>query len=128
MIGVPIARIAGIEVRVQLGWILVVALVAALAVIELGVAVPTMAVAVQWIIGGAVGLAFFGSAMIHDLAHALTARRRGVEVQSVLVSFFGGTSPGDPESAVACGKRTYRECRARSGPRGDCRGHRCHGH
>jgi len=101
MIGVPIARIAGIEVRVQLGWILVVALVAALAVIELGVAVPTMAVAVQWIIGGAVGLAFFGSAMIHDLAHALTARRRGVEVQSVLVSFFGGTSPGEPESAVA---------------------------
>ncbi len=101
MIGVPIARIGGIEVRVQLGWILVVALVAALAVIELGVAVPGLAAPVQWLVGGAVGLAFFGSALVHDLAHALTARRRGVGVQSILVSFFGGASPGEPESAVA---------------------------
>ncbi len=101
MIGVPIARIRGIEIRVQLGWIFVVALVAALAVIEVGEAVPTLAAPVQWLLGGAVGLAFFGSAMVHDLAHALTARRRGVDVQSVLVSFFGGTAPGEPESAVA---------------------------
>ncbi len=101
MIGVPIARISGIEVRVQLGWIFVVALVAALAVIQVGVAVPTLAVPVQWALGGVVGLAFFGSAMLHDLAHALVARRRGVPVDSILISFFGGTSPGDPTSQVA---------------------------
>lgn len=101
MIGVPIARIGGIEVRVQFGWIFVVALVAALAVIQVGSVVPTLATPVQWVLGGAVGVAFFVSAMFHDLAHAITARRRGVIVESILISFFGGTSPGDPTSSIA---------------------------
>lgn len=101
MNGVPIARIIGIEVRVQLGWIFVVALVAALAVIQVGAVVPSLAPPVQWVLGGAVGVAFFVSAMLHDLAHALVARRRGIPVDSILISFFGGTSPGDPASPVA---------------------------
>jgi Zn-dependent protease/CBS domain-containing protein len=101
MIGVPIARIGGIEIRVQLGWILVVALVAALAVLQVNGSVPSLPVAAQWALGAAVGVAFFVSAMLHDLAHALIARRRGVVVGSVLISFFGGTTPTDPASDVA---------------------------
>lgn len=101
MIGVPIARIGGIEVRVQLGWIVVVALVAALAVYQVGAAVPTLSMPIQWVLGAAVGVAFFLSAMLHDLAHAVIARRRGVEVRSILISFFGGTNPSDPASDVA---------------------------
>ena len=101
MIGVPIARILGIEIRVQFGWVLVVALVAALAVIQVGAAVPTLPGPVQWILGGAVGIAFFISAMLHDLGHALMARRRGVVVESILVSFFGGTTPADATAPAA---------------------------
>ncbi|TAL13128.1 MAG: CBS domain-containing protein [Chloroflexota bacterium] len=101
MIGVPIARVLGIEIRVQLGWVLVVALVAALAVIQVGTAVPTLPAPVQWILGGAVGIAFFVSAMLHDLGHAVVARRRGVVVESILVSFFGGTTPADATAPVA---------------------------
>lgn len=100
MIGVPIARILGIEVRVQLGWAFVVALVAVLAVIQVSDAVPSLAAPIQWALGAAVGIAFFASAMVHDLAHALTARRRGVPVDSVVISFFGGTGPSDPTSTV----------------------------
>ena len=101
MIGVPIARVLGIEIRVQFGWVLVVALVAALAVIQVGTAVPTLPAPVQWILGGAVGIAFFVSAMLHDLGHAVVARRRGVVVESILVSFFGGTTPADATAPVA---------------------------
>ena len=100
MIGIPVARIRGIEVRVQLGWIFVVALVAALAVGQIAGAVPDLAIAIQWLLGGLVGVAFFLSAMVHDLAHAEMARRRGVDVPSVVISFFGGTSPIDPKSDV----------------------------
>ena len=100
MIGVPIARIRGIEVRVQLGWILVVALVAALSVGQIAGAVPALAMPLQWLLGGVVGVAFFLSAMLHDLAHAITARRRGVDVRSVVISFFGGTTPTDPKSDI----------------------------
>ena len=100
MIGVPIARIRGIEVRVQLGWVLVVALVAALAVGQVAGAVPELAVPVQWLLGGVVGVAFFLSAMLHDMAHAVVARRRGIDVQSIVISFFGGTTPTDPKSDI----------------------------
>jgi Zn-dependent protease len=100
MIGVPIARILGIEVRVQLGWIFVVALVAALAVGQVSGGVPDLAIGLQWALGAIVGVAFFLSAMVHDLAHAMMARRRGVDVEYVVVSFFGGTSPLDPKSEV----------------------------
>ncbi len=100
MIGIPIARIRGIEVRVQLGWIFVVALVAALAVGQISGAVPDLAIAIQWLLGAVVGVAFFLSAMLHDLAHAVTARRRGVNVTSIVISFFGGTSSMDPKSDV----------------------------
>lgn len=100
MIGVPIARILGIEVRVQLGWAFVVALVAVLAVIQVSDAVPSLAAPIQWALGAAVGIAFFASAMVHDLAHALTARRRGVPVDTIVISFFGGTGPSDPTSTV----------------------------
>jgi len=98
MIGVPVARIGGMEIRVQLGWIIVVAFVAALAVGQVGAAAPDLPGPAQWAVGLLVGLGFFLSAMIHDLAHALTAKRRGVEVQTVVVSFFGGTTPLDPAS------------------------------
>jgi len=101
MIGVPIARIGGIEIRVQIGWIFVVALVAVLAVGQVAGAVPELSTPIQWVLGGVVGIAFFVSAMVHDLAHALTARRRGIDVRSVVVSFFGGTTPTDPKSDVA---------------------------
>jgi Zn-dependent protease/predicted transcriptional regulator len=96
--GIPVARIHGIEVRVQLGWVFIVAVVAAIAVGQVGDATPGLASVVQWILGLAVGLGFFASAAIHDLSHALMAQRRGIEVPVLLVSFFGGATPADPGS------------------------------
>jgi Zn-dependent protease len=98
MIGVPVARLLGIEIRLQLGWVLVVALVAAIAAIQVSVVDPTVSPAIQWLLGGLVAAGFFASAVIHDMSHAVLARRRGVEVRSILISFFGGTTPLDPAS------------------------------
>jgi len=98
MIGVPVARLLGIEVRIQLGWVLVVALVAALAAIQVAAAEPTVSPAVQWLLGGVIAAGFFASAVIHDMSHAVLARRRGVEVGSIVISFFGGATPLDPTS------------------------------
>ncbi len=98
MIGVPVARILGIEVRLQLGWVLVVALVATLATVQVAEVDPTVQPVVQWLLGGVVALGFFVSALAHDLSHAVVARRRGVEVGSIVISFFGGATPQDPTS------------------------------
>jgi Zn-dependent protease/CBS domain-containing protein len=96
--GIPIARIFGIEIRVQLGWVLVLALIAVIAVGQLTAVDPELEVAVSWILGGLVALGFFVSSISHDLAHALVARRRGVDVKSIGVAFFGGSTPLDPAS------------------------------
>ena len=98
MIGVPVARILGIEVRLQLGWVLVVALVATLATAQVADVNPNAQPLVQWLLGGVVALGFFLSALIHDMSHAVLARRRGVEVSSIVISFFGGATPLDPAS------------------------------
>ena len=98
MNGVPIARIFGIEIRVQLGWVLVLALIAVIAVGQLTAVDPEIETAVAWILGGLVALGFFVSSVSHDLAHAIVARRRGVEVQAIGVAFFGGSTPFDPAS------------------------------
>jgi Zn-dependent protease/predicted transcriptional regulator len=98
MIGVPVARIFGIEVRIQLGWVLVVALVAAIAAMQVAAVNRSVSPTIQWLLGGVVAAGFFASALIHDMSHALLARRRGVEVKAIVVSFFGGATPLDPTS------------------------------
>jgi Zn-dependent protease len=96
--GIPIAKIFGIEIRVQVTWAFVLALVAVIAVGQLTSVDPHLEQATAWILGGVVALGFFLSSVSHDLAHALVARRRGIDVRSIAISFFGGASPLDPAS------------------------------
>jgi Zn-dependent protease/predicted transcriptional regulator len=96
--GIPIARVFGIEIRVQLSWVLILALVGVIAVDELTVIDPALEGVLAWVLAAVVALGFFLSSVSHDLAHALVARRRGVEVRMIAVSFFGGATPLDPMS------------------------------
>ena len=98
MRGLPIGRIAGVEIQVQVAWILVLALIGALSLSQLQQVAPTVAEPVQWLLAGLVALGFFASAVAHDLAHALVARSRGVAVRSILISFFGGAAPDEPSA------------------------------
>ncbi|MBI3750216.1 MAG: hypothetical protein HY263_00985, partial [Chloroflexi bacterium] len=96
MIGVPVARILGIEIRVQLAWILPLALVGVLAYDQIHTVSPDLEAATAWGLGAAVAAAFFLSSLVHDLVHAVVARSRGIPVQSIAISFFGGATPLDP--------------------------------
>lgn len=98
MTGLPIARIAGMEIRVHVSWVIIVGLMTVLAVAQIEVLAPTIGDPLRFILAVLVGIGFFVSALVHDLGHALTARRRGVDVQVLFVSFFGGTTPLDPEA------------------------------
>jgi Zn-dependent protease/predicted transcriptional regulator len=101
MTGIPIARIFGIELRVHVGWILVLGLIGYVAVTGLNVVQPGLDPAVGWVAGGIVAIGFFLSSAAHDLGHAIVARRRGLPVTSVAVSFFGGATPLDPVAPKA---------------------------
>jgi Zn-dependent protease len=96
MNGIPVARILGIEIRVQLGWVIVLALIGYIAVVQLQAAEPTLDPTLAAVLGGIVAIGFFLSSLVHDLAHALVGRRRGLAVPALTVSFFGGSTPLDP--------------------------------
>jgi len=96
MSGIPVARVFGIEIRVQVAWVLVLALIGYIAVTELGIVQPGLDPAVGWVLGGIVAIGFFLSSTAHDLTHALVARRSGIPVTAIAVTFFGGATPLDP--------------------------------
>lgn len=96
MNGIPIGRLFGVEIRIGLPWVLILAFVAALAVAQMEVDAAQVPLPVRWAIGIVVALGFLGSAVAHDLAHVLIARSHGVVVPAIVVTFFGGAAPSDP--------------------------------
>jgi Zn-dependent protease/CBS domain-containing protein len=99
--GVPVARIFGIEIRVQWGWVFVLALIGVLAFDQLQMTMVDLEPAIAWLLAALIAAGFFLSSAFHDLIHALVARRRGVAVPSIAVSFFGGVTPLDPMASNA---------------------------
>jgi Zn-dependent protease/predicted transcriptional regulator len=107
----PIARILGIEIRVHISWIPVLALIILGTALYLGTAAPEIPPPIQWFAGGVVGLLFLASIIVHELAHSLVARRRGLAVLPITIVFFGGISaleqeaqrPSDEAAVAAAG-------------------------
>jgi Zn-dependent protease len=88
-----LGRFGGVEVR--LNWSLVV--VFALIVWSLAYGVfpsqnPGLSRGVHLVMAFAAALLFFGSLLLHELAHTWRARREGIEVDSITLWLFGGVS------------------------------------
>jgi Zn-dependent protease/CBS domain-containing protein len=87
---VAVARIAGIEIRIHASLIAIVALV------TVAVATQPAAFPADWPdlarygVGGILGLLFLVSILIHELAHGVVARRRGLPVRTITLGFLGG--------------------------------------
>jgi Zn-dependent protease len=43
-----------------------------------------------WILGTIVALGLFGGVLLHELAHSLVARRKGIKINSITLMIFGG--------------------------------------
>jgi Zn-dependent protease/CBS domain-containing protein len=93
-----LGRIAGIEVRIDSSWAVIALLITYSMYLRLSVLYPELSG------GGAVGLAvlsavlFFGSVLVHELAHALVAQARGIRVQDITLFLFGGATRARVES------------------------------
>ncbi len=91
--GIPVVSLFGIEVRVSLTLAVMVGFVALIGADQAAVIAPDMAVALQWVVGAGVAVLFLVSVMVHELAHALVGRRRGVVTTSVVLGLVGGLAP-----------------------------------
>jgi Zn-dependent protease len=93
-----VARIAGIEVRVDSSWVVIALLITYSMYLRFSILYKGLST------GAAVGVAilaavlFFGSVLIHELAHALVSRARGIRVQDITLFLFGGATRARVES------------------------------
>jgi Zn-dependent protease/predicted transcriptional regulator len=93
-----VGRVAGIEVRVDTSWAVIALLITYSMYRRIDFLYPELSGA------GAVGLAvlsavlFFGSVLVHELAHALVAQARGIRVQDITLFLFGGATRARVES------------------------------
>lgn len=101
MSGLPVARLFGIEIRLHLSWIFVVAIVTVTVGGRLGALQPGSPDAMAWVVGGIASLAFLAATVAHELAHALVARRAGMTVTAISVHFIGGPAVVDVHAPTA---------------------------
>ncbi len=82
-----------IEVRVHWSWsIIAVLLTSSIALAGLPVLAPSWGLGLRWMVAAVVSTLFFTSLLLHELAHALMARRRGLPVHGITLFLFGGVS------------------------------------
>lgn len=112
---IRLLRIGGIPIRIHASWILIALLVVwSLATSYFPSSAPHQSTAAYWLAGLVAALLFFASLLLHELAHSLVARARGLRVTGITLYLFGGvaeigaetTNPGDEFRVTAAGPVT----------------------
>ncbi|GEL20373.1 site-2 protease family protein [Pseudonocardia asaccharolytica] len=90
---IPLGRFGGVPVGAHWSALIgVVLLGQLLAMTVLPMLVPGRSAATYWAAGGAAALAFILSLLAHELAHAVVARRNGLEVRRITIWLLGGVA------------------------------------
>ena len=90
-----IGRIAGIPIDVHASWLIAVAFITWTISSLFSDTFPGWTSRETWTAAIFGALALFGSVLIHELAHSLTARRLGLPVRGITLFIFGGVSKID---------------------------------
>ena len=86
-------KIAGIDIEINVSWIIVLVLLTwSLATGWFSALYPGWSTATYWLVSLISALLLFVSVLLHELAHSLVARRRGLSVHSITLFIFGGVS------------------------------------
>jgi len=86
-------RAFGIPIRLDLSWFVVFLLVTwSLATRAFPTLVPGLGPVLAWSMGAAGALGLFGSVLLHELGHAVTAQRLGVRMRGITLFLFGGVA------------------------------------
>lgn len=100
-----IATIAGIDIFIHWSWLIIVGLLT----LSLGdyyyVHFADWSHATAYIVAAVSAVLLFATVLLHELAHSLVARRRGLPVTSITLYIFGGVAglarePDDPQTEL----------------------------
>lgn len=97
-----VARIAGIDIEIHPSWLLILGFVAwSLSDGFFPDQYESWSTFAYWAIGVTSALLLFVTVLIHELAHALVAQRRGLPVPRITLFIFGGMSHMSRQPATA---------------------------
>lgn len=99
-----LGRIAGIRVGVNWTVLVIFSLILlGLSTVQLPALFPDLPPVVAWTAGTIAAVTFLASLLAHELAHAVVARRHGIEVEGIVLWLFGGVAKlrGDAPSPRA---------------------------
>ena len=95
MNGIPVARILGFEIRLHISWLFIVAIVTVTVAGRITQFQPDIDPVLTWAIGLIGSLGFLVTVIVHELAHAVVARRDGATGSVLVVHFVGSPAPID---------------------------------
>lgn len=98
---VRIGRVFGVEVSVHFSWLLIVGLIILGFWGQLEASHPTLDAPTALALSSFGAGLFFGSILLHELAHAIAARIRGIGVNGITLYLFGGATETDASSRAA---------------------------
>ena len=97
-----IGAIAGIDIFVHVSWLIIFVLLTwSLAGGWFAALYPGWSPLTYWMVSLLAALLLFVSVLLHELAHSLVARRRGLSVKNITLFIFGGISNLEQEPTSA---------------------------
>jgi Zn-dependent protease/predicted transcriptional regulator len=93
-----VGRIAGIEVRVDSSWVVIALLITYSMYLQVSRVYQDISAGEAVGIGTLATVLFFGSVLVHELAHALVSHARGIRVQDITLFLFGGATRAKVDS------------------------------
>jgi Zn-dependent protease len=84
---VQLGRLFGIPFKIDASWLLIFVWVTwSMGASYIPTAYPELSAVATWLLAGLTALLFFGSVLLHELGHALVARRQGTPVRDITCS------------------------------------------
>ena len=102
--GIRIGRVFGIDIHVNWSWLIILALVTWNLTDVFSRSRPDWSPVFTWGLSLAAALLFFGAVLIHELAHSLVAKGRGIPVEEITLFIFGGVSNIEEQPDSAAGE------------------------
>jgi Zn-dependent protease len=96
--GIPLGRVAGVPVSLTVSWLVLAVLLTITYHAYLAAQRPALSSTLGYLVGGGLVLCLLGSVLLHELGHALVARRLGIGVRGITLELLGGYTELDRDS------------------------------
>ncbi len=98
---IKLGRVAGISIGLHYSWFLIAFLIALSLIGHFHEVMPQWGKAVVWSAAIVTSVLFFVTLLLHELAHSLVAKAKGLRVRSITLFALGGVSQIESESPDA---------------------------